>query len=406
MRRARFLFLMTEGLDETVIDSQVVDSLVAVGREGVRFDLLALTPPRTWLARRAYYRQRARAVAERIGGRVRVVPHSEKSGGAPAAAGLLLFELLRSRADRLVVHARTDRAAAYASLAARLSRRIRYVFDSRGDGEAEFLLDARERKLPPREVEAELLRLRRRRARAVERASRVLCVSTVLRDRIAAAHALDPARIGVVPCVADAEKFRLDPADREATRRELGLADRFVLVYPGRFGRWHYGRETCAVVRGILDSDPSAFFLVLTPDLEDARSLAAELLPEGRYQIRSALHAEVPRFLRAADLALLLRAPDPLNEVACPTKFAEYVMSGLPVLISPGIGDCSAFVAEHAAGAVLEAPEPPLAAAIVGRLRAEPQGPRRERIAAAGAALSRQRYAGELASLYRRLAEE
>ena len=42
MSGPRFLFLMTEGLDATVIDSQVVDGLVAVRHEGVGFDLLAL----------------------------------------------------------------------------------------------------------------------------------------------------------------------------------------------------------------------------------------------------------------------------------------------------------------------------------------------------------------------------
>ena len=113
----------------------------------------------------------------------------------------------------------------------------------------------------------------------------------------------------------------------------------------------------------------------------------------------------MPRHLRAADLGILLRAPDPLNEVACPTKFAEFMMSGLPVLISAGIGDCSRFVAEQNAGAVLDAPDPAAAAAAVARLRAEPDAARRARIGAAGRTLSRQHYVGEMAALYRRMAE-
>jgi len=42
----------------------------------------------------------------------------------------------------------------------------------------------------------------------------------------------------------------------------------------------------------------------------------------------------VPKFLQAADMGILLRKKDPLNEVAAPTKFAEYMMTGLPTLIS------------------------------------------------------------------------
>jgi glycosyltransferase involved in cell wall biosynthesis len=407
MSRVRFLYLMTEGLDETVIDSQVVDGLVAVARHGITFDLLSLTSLRDWFRRRAYYRERADAIGRRTGGAVTVVPNVRARGSVGAALGALrlLVELRRSGADRLVVHARGDRAAYFASLAARRSRRIRYVFDARGDGEAEFRLEGRERNLDARTVEAEVRRVRAVRAGAVAGAAHVLSVSTVLRDRIAAAHGAEPERLGVVPCVADAGKFHLDEAERAATRRELGLADAFVIVYAGRFGRWHFGRETCAVVAALMAADASAHFLVLTPDVDAARALADELLPPGRATIRSAAHAEIPRFLRAADLAMLLRAPDPLNEVACPTKFAEYVMSGLPVLISAGIGDCSGFVAEHAAGAVLAEPDPARAVAAVASLRAEPADRRRARIAAAAEVLSRDRYAGTVAALLRRVAE-
>lgn len=405
MPRVHFLYLMSEGLDETVIDSQVVDSLVALRGEGLQFDLVALTPARAFFAKCGYYRRRAAEVAARTGGRVRVLPHPRKRGaiGAAFAAAVLLLEA--RRADRLVVHARADWAAYYASIAARLSGRIRYVFDARGDGESEFLLEAREKRLPPRKVAAMVRRLRFLRGRAAAGARHILCVSSVLRDRIRAAHAVDPARISVVPCVADAGKFHLDEAEREATRRELGLEDRFVVIYSGRFGRWHYGPETCAVVRGLLEDDPAAFFLVLTPELDAARELAAASLPAGRYSIRSATHAEVPRFLRAADVAMLLRAPDPLNEVACPTKFAEYVSSGLPVLISDGIGDCSRFVAENGAGAVLATPDPAQAVLAVRSWRSEPAAARRARIAASAGTLSRQRFTGELAALLRAVAE-
>ena len=48
--------------------------------------------------------------------------------------------------------------------------------------------------------------------------------------------------------------------------------------------------------------------------------------------------------LSAADFGLLLRENNIVNNVASPTKFAEYLMAGLPVIISNGIGDFSYFV--------------------------------------------------------------
>lgn len=404
---ARFLFLVPEGPDATVIDSQVVDNVVALRREGVPFDLLFFAEPRRFLAQRAYYARRRREIAERTGGRVGVLPIPRRRtllGSAPCVA-VLLAELVRTPGRRLVVHARTDYCGYLAYQAQRVHGGLRYVFDCRGDGVSEFLLEARTHALAPAAAERGLRLLAANTSAAVAGAEHVLCVSTPLRDRLVERHGLDPGRSTIVPCVADREKFHLDENERARVRTQLGVEDRFVVVYPGRFGRWHYTPETFAVVRGLMDAGADVHLLVLTPDLEAANELAAKTLPEGRYTIRSAPHHEVPRYLRAADLGILLRAPDPLNEVACPTKFAEFVMSGLPVLISAGIGDCSGFVAERDAGAVLDAPDPAVAAAAVARLRAEPAAARRTRIAEAGMTLSRQAYVGAMAALYRRIAE-
>ena len=284
---------------------------------------------------------------------------------------------------------------------------MRFVYDCRGDAEAEFAREAQTQALPPARAEAVLRRIRAARRAAVAGASLVLAVSEPLRDLLVARYGLDPARARVVPGAADEAKFHPDDADRWAMRRELGLEGRFVVVFPGRFGRWHYNEETFEVVRGLLDADPQAFFLILTPDEGAARALAERRLPAGRYAIRSAQHREVPRFLRAADLGILLRAADPINVAACPTKFGEFVMTGLPVLISAGIGDCSGFVAAQRAGVVLEGPDPAAAVRGLRALRAEPETELRARIAAAGRArFSRQRHARELAALYRELASE
>jgi glycosyltransferase involved in cell wall biosynthesis len=409
MSEARFLFVVADAPGPTVIDSQVVDTVIAVAREGVRFDLLFLPDPRPWLEKRGFYAERARDIATRTGTSVRVIPapRRDRDVGPAITAALIGAELLRQGPRRrAVVHARSDSAGYPASLLARVHPGVRYVYDSRGDVASEYRLLARSMGLlsEPR-IEARVAKRIRHREAAVAGASHVLAVSTVLRDALARHPGFDAARSSVVPCVADAEKFGADETERRAARAELGVEDRFVVVFPGRIGAWHFSEETFRVVRGLMDADPKVFFLIVTPDRDAAAALAGRLLPEGRFSIRSAAHHEVPRLLRASDLGVLLRAPDPLNEMACPTKFAEYVMTGLPVLISAGIGDCSPFVREHRAGAVIDAPDPAAAVAALAAIRAEPDDARRARIAALGAQLSRQRYAREMAALYRRLAD-
>ena len=64
-------------------------------------------------------------------------------------------------------------------------------------------------------------------------------------------------------------------------------------------------------------------------------------------------HSEVFEVLAACDHGLLLREPTVTNRVAAPTKFAEYLAAGRDVLISPGLGDYTAFVEHEECGQVV-----------------------------------------------------
>lgn len=398
---ARFLFLLTEGFDETVIDSQVVDTVAALRREGLPFDVLALCDGRNWMERGGYYRQRARGITARTGARVALRPVVRKTDpvGLLAALPQIALELGPRGLSRALVHCRGDWAARFAAHLAGTFPGVRFVYDCRGDAEAEYERQAEAAGEPAEPV---LRKIRAARTLAVSRAALVLCVSTPLRDLLVERYGLDPARARVVPGTADEEVFHPDPAAREEARSELGFGDRYVIVYPGRFGRWHYERETLGVVAALLADDPRAYFLVLTPDVDAARTLAGAMLPPGRFEIRSVEHSDVPRHLRAADLGILLRAPDPINVAACPTKFGEFALTGLPTLISAGIGDCSGFVAANHAGAVLEEADPRLAVEAVRALRREPADALRARIGAAALErFAKRRHARELARLYR-----
>lgn len=407
MRDVRVVFLYSGEFDSTVFDSQVVDSIVASGELGIAVDLVVLMHGSPYLRRRAHNRQRREEIASRIPGDLRVYPtlRKETFAGDLGAALVLLGDLLRTPARRTVIHARGDGAAYFASLCKRVVPGARLVYDVRGDSIAEHSHYARQAGLRVGLLDRKIRQLDRERRGALQAADAIFCVSSALRDRLLARYGGSEGRFTVIPCVADTGKFFVDENERRTTREALGLERRFVMVYPGRFGRWHYGPEMIGIVRAVLATNEDAFFLVLTPDVEEARALASATLPVGSFEIRAARHEEIPRYLRAADLGLLLRERDPVNEVACPTKFAEYLLCGLPVLISPGIGDCTDFIASHAAGAVLDAVEPALAAELVAALRPRLGPAQRASIAAAGLELySRKNAAIRIAETYGTLA--
>ncbi|MNP50410.1 hypothetical protein D3C76_1446730 [compost metagenome] len=63
---------------------------------------------------------------------------------------------------------------------------------------------------------------------------------------------------------------------------------------------------------------------------------------------------EMSTLLSRTEFGFLLRSPAPLNAVASPIKFGEYISCGVAVIISPGVGDYSELVSTTNAGKILD----------------------------------------------------
>ena len=73
----------------------------------------------------------------------------------------------------------------------------------------------------------------------------------------------------VVPCCADLDLFSFRAEDRERRRSELGLGDRFVVVYSGSIDGWYLTEEMADFFAVLLKTQPRAHFLWLTPGNHD-----------------------------------------------------------------------------------------------------------------------------------------
>jgi glycosyltransferase involved in cell wall biosynthesis len=150
----------------------------------------------------------------------------------------------------------------------------------------------------------------------------------------------------VNPCNADSKYFYFDENERLRQRQILNLSNRFVVVYSGGLEcSWHVPQKIFSAFLAIKDEIPDAFFLLLTHDLEFAEKLQRENhINNNDIVILSIDNVNVRPYLNAGDVGLIIRDDVPMNNVASPTKFAEYVMCGLPIIISPGVGDFSELV--------------------------------------------------------------
>ena len=269
----------------------------------------------------------------------------------------------------------------------RLVPRCQIVFDMRGDIFAEA------------ESQGAAIRayLHSEVARVVDVACGIICVSESFRRKVVEQYPAVAGKITVIPCTASAALFNFDPQTRREVRERLALDARLVLVYCGALSKaWQVADQLIAAFRDFHAIHPTAHLLLVTPDVDFAWKLSSALgLGAKDVTVVSGSHAEVPRYLMAADVGLLFRRRDSVNAVASPTKLAEYLMTGLPVAATEGIGDIGDLFSANEFGALIGDLEDP--AAIEAAIYAASNMPssdsdRAARAATAAGLLSSERY--------------
>src|SRR5215212_10182056 len=248
-----------------------------------------------------------------------------------AGVGAALRIMRRYRLS--AVHARNHVPAATALIVRRLTG-CRLIFDLRGLMAEEYVDAGRWR----RGGLAYRLTNWIQRA-ALRRADGIVVLTEAVREHLFNDH-LPEVPLAVVPCcaeIASGDGRRVRPND---ARVELGLGDRPVMVYVGKFTGWYMEREMVDFYRSARRLSPALLFLVLTQS--DRAVIDAEFRRAGicasDYLITRVEASEVETYLAAADFGISFVRPSFSKISSSPTKIAEYLAAGVPV-VSTAIGD-------------------------------------------------------------------
>lgn len=186
--------------------------------------------------------------------------------------------------------------------------------------------------------------------------------------------------VEVIPCCVDLSRFEIaNEKNRAAIRAELGLDGRFVMAYVGAFGGWYLTRETADLFGTLKQIRPDAFALVLTQS--SPQMIEPLLLDRGYeatdYLIKRVAAEEIPGYLSGADAGISFIKVCYSKQASSPTKNAEYLACGLPIIANSGIGDTDIHIKNNAVGTLVSGfSEQELAEAIdkvekLGDVRAE-----------------------------------
>ncbi|MBL7924543.1 MAG: hypothetical protein JNL88_10130 [Bacteroidia bacterium] len=164
----------------------------------------------------------------------------------------------------------------------------------------------------------------------------------------------------VIPCTLNSNFVPRIPRDEEkaAARKSLNLdAGDTVLAYAGSTAGWQSFSTLHRYLEPFLKNDQRHKIIFLSKKEENIEKLSREF--PGQILQQWVNHADVPGVLSACDMGILLREDSITNRVASPTKFAEYLSAGLPVIISEKIGDYSDFVRKNDCGLIANGSELP-----------------------------------------------
>lgn len=134
-------------------------------------------------------------------------------------------------------------------------------------------------------------------------------------------------------------------------RTDLGIPNNaFVNVYCGSLGPQYGAEQMLEIHRRLVSRDSRFYFLILTnnPSFLDEKITGLKNMV-----IRNVPAADIPKYLSVADVGFAIRKATYSMQAVAPIKIAEYLMMGLGVVASSGIGDTDTLLKEKPFAIVL-----------------------------------------------------
>lgn len=170
--------------------------------------------------------------------------------------------------------------------------------------------------------------------------------------------------INIIPCCTDTSHFFYDPNLRKEIRTKLNLENKLVVLFTmGCFVPYQILDEAIYIFKLIKSQDSTASLLLLTGDTQKTKIYISAKIEEGKFKeditekdilIMNVPFQEMPAYVNAADVALLVRAPSIVSKVASPVKFAEYLACGVPVIAYKDIGDTGGIIEKYQIGVIID----------------------------------------------------
>ncbi|MBN2089836.1 glycosyltransferase, partial [candidate division KSB1 bacterium] len=161
-------------------------------------------------------------------------------------------------------------------------------------------------------------------------------------------------KYSTIPCSVNPAIFIPNTRCREEIRHQYQLTSRIIFVFSGSMGLWEQTHSLVQVFKNIQKEIPAAFLLIITQTQNEENHKIFEQIKSDSFLILHLPPEQVPMFLMAADIGLLIRQKHLINKVSLTVKFGEYLAAGLPVMVTASTGEAARLVMTYQCGTVIE----------------------------------------------------
>ncbi|MEO5675765.1 MAG: glycosyltransferase [Chitinophagales bacterium] len=350
------LFISYDGMCDPLGQSQVIPYLTGLSALGHRITIVSAEKPEA-------YRILSAEISNQLSGSQISWQPVCFSHGLPGWSAWENFWRLKSEARKACIKSTIDivhcRSYISALIGLQLKNRfhLKMIFDMRG-----FWADER--------VEGGLWNLRnplyrfayhffkKKEKQFLLSSEAIVCLTESAREVLLSWKKLQlPAdHIFVIPCCADLHLFtpkNPDPEKKAGLRKQLNIQKNdFILSYSGSLGTWYLLNEMLEFFSMVLSKKPEAKFLFITHDIKEPIIASAAIfkIPPERIIVTGATRRQMPVMLSLSDISIFFIKNSFSKTASSPTKMAEVMAMGIPVICNAGVGDVETIISKTGTG--------------------------------------------------------
>lgn len=166
-------------------------------------------------------------------------------------------------------------------------------------------------------------------------------------------------KISVIPCCADFDHFdkrKVLARNTASWKKKLGIKNEvFVISYLGSVGTWYMLPEMLDFFKTLKNLLPESVFLFITKDNPEA--IAKEARSKGisaeDLKIQPANRKQVPELISISNASLFFIKPVWSKKASSPTKMAELMGMGIPIIANANVGDVDLVMKQNPTGILI-----------------------------------------------------